>query len=572
MFAVDGGKVVGLDPASPTPKFTAAPSEQNVASGNGNCGEYAPYQKSAPSEVSGPAIIAGDGYAYYPYTYFLQPLASNQKQCFPSGGTGTVTEIITSHREVHSGLLRVGTDGSELEIPIGSWTEDTSMECVEGEGDLPVEGECPGGYQPMVTSGALPLGSISGSLITNADQGVTYAWQLCLDDGSPCTYKLTPITNGGVGAAASTQVQLQPLLQQTDSSYVGFVGGAMGGFDQSGNVRWSAGKYVPLAATADGGAIGQSYDGSTTVAFDSNGNATGQGLPSGTGSMLSWRGTSSYQSASGAVTSTPVAAPVYAPTYSATNGGNLSGGQTAILAAMSNAPTPGSPEKQLPPDGAQLHRNYNAIEILTTASPAAIFSTYLQTFAGAGANPPDANPIAVITAVSPALPISQTGQDITFRLKVFKDYAPCLAGGLLPCPMQGPFSVQTERVDSNANTISVVTLVGHPLAGWRYWRVYSIGTNDVVIETGAVDTYAGPGLLHWGNYLGYFVAHQDQLDMWAADLRYILSDMRRITGLDPSATQGTTGQYNVVNGGWDTSQVPPQNYILNQVCQSTHCD
>ena len=57
----------------------------------------------------------------------------------------------------------------------------------------------------------------------------------------------------------------------------------------------------------------------------------------------------------------------------------------------------------------------------------------------------------------------------------------------------------TECVDPIAHVISVVSLQNHPLAGWRYWRVYSIGTNDVVIETGAYDQ-PGPGLIRYAAY------------------------------------------------------------------------
>ena len=75
---------------------------------------------------------------------------------------------------------------------------------------------------------------------------------------------------------------------------------------------------------------------------------------------------------------------------------------------------------------------------------------------------------------------------------------------------QGPFSVQTERFDSAAHTISAVTLIGHPLAGWRYWRAFSEGTNDIVIETGAVDTNA-PGLVNWA---GYYFLKGIQIESW----------------------------------------------------------
>lgn len=58
---------------------------------------------------------------------------------------------------------------------------------------------------------------------------------------------------------------------------------------------------------------------------------------------------------------------------------------------------------------------------------------------------------------------------------------------------------------------------GTPLSGWRYWRVFSIGTNDIVIETGAVDV-AGPGTL---NYTGYYLGKSTQIKYWEEYLRYI---------------------------------------------------
>ena len=65
----------------------------------------------------------------------------------------------------------------------------------------------------------------------------------------------------------------------------------------------------------------------------------------------------------------------------------------------------------------------------------------------------------------------------------------------MPNLLQRPFSVGVERFGPANHVVSVVTLTGHPLAGWRYFRVYSIAPNDVVVETGAVDT-AGPGPLN----------------------------------------------------------------------------
>ena len=73
-----------------------------------------------------------------------------------------------------------------------------------------------------------------------------------------------------------------------------------------------------------------------------------------------------------------------------------------------------------------------------------------------------------------------------------------------------------------SRTISVVSLKGHPLAGWRYWRVYSIGTNDVVIETGAYDQ-PGPGFVF---YAGYYIFQGVVKKGWMGNLRNIQSRLK----------------------------------------------
>ena len=125
-----------------------------------------------------------------------------------------------------------------------------------------------------------------------------------------------------------------------------------------------------------------------------------------------------------------------------------------------------------------------------------------------------------------------------------------------------------------ANTISVVTLAGHTLAGWRYWRVYSIGTNDVVIETGAYDS-PGPGPL---NYAGYYVtigtikqAWQQymqylQLVLGAAQGNHLQNSLGGISLIDLSPYNGP-----LLNGYWDYSG-NFTNYILYNVCQSSACN
>jgi hypothetical protein len=146
---------------------------------------------------------------------------------------------------------------------------------------------------------------------------------------------------------------------------------------------------------------------------------------------------------------------------------------------------------------------------------------------------------------------------------------------------QAPFFVVTERVDLQNLVLSVVTLQGHPLAGWRYWRVYSIGTtpdgkNDVVVETGAYDE-PGPGPL---NYAGYYKARGDIAAGWAQYLRYVQTALNAAQGSNLHNTLGGTQVINYFPGQWE----PPTlvdgywdyagfltNYILNNVCQSTSC-
>lgn len=342
------------------------------------------------------------------------------------------------------------------------------------------------------------------------------------------------------------------------------VNNSMNAIDLSGSVKWSVPGFTPVMATADGGVI--AWGPSGYVTFDQNGVQTGMlaELPT-----QSWTG-KEYEL--GSIDQVAVLPINFAPSYLAMPGGNQSGNGTAIWQVLSPAPPSSSPQKQLPPQGAALNSNYNSIEILTTVSPDTIFSKYIQTFAGAG-NPPagTANPNTEVTIINaPPPPITATGQNITFRLDDFLNYTFCAINGL-PCPMQGPFSVQSERFDTTAHTISAVTLTGHPLAGWRYWRVYSVGTNDVVVETGAVDTSYG-GLLHPLNYAGYYLTKGIQLKTWEDDLRYIFNQIK--ANDDPHAVEGTTPQYNIVKGEWNQAVPgsPSQTDILENVCQSSTCN
>jgi hypothetical protein len=212
----------------------------------------------------------------------------------------------------------------------------------------------------------------------------------------------------------------------------------------------------------------------------------------------------------------------------------------------------------LPPNGATLRTNYNSIEILTTVSPSYIFQTYLQTFEGAW---PGINDVATVPITTD---ITSTGQNLTFTLTGIANFKPLVWVGL----GQGPFSVQTERFDTSADTISAVTLQGHPIAGWRYWRVYAVGTNDLVIETGAADMSPVPGVLHPVDYLGYRLVTTKPIKIWQEYLQFILKDLRNV---DPNATEGSVPAYNRVRGEWNPTS-PSLTDILYNVCQSSSCN
>ena len=122
--------------------------------------------------------------------------------------------------------------------------------------------------------------------------------------------------------------------------------------------------------------------------------------------------------------------------------------------------------------------------------------------------------------------------------------------------------------------ISVVTLQGHPLAGWRYWRVYSIGTNDVVIETGGYDQ-PGPGPK---NYAGYYWARGDVVNGWKQLLQFVQRALKAPVGSNLHNTLGGIplrkylwGNPTLLDGYWDWDG-DFTNYILNNVCQSTSCN
>jgi hypothetical protein len=324
---------------------------------------------------------------------------------------------------------------------------------------------------------------------------------------------------------------------------------------------------LPLYATFDGGMIVTSSQSSdpesqveqftlgTLYTLDQNGNITSQ--TTDTGAVPSWTN-QWYVDPPGTASAVAQPAPPYTGTFAAITGGNQSDNGTAIDQVATNEPQGNVhqvPDSDAAPPclftGLQhpqaLCSNYNGLELLTTVSPSVIFSRYLQTFLGAQPQQLP-NPSDDVAQVPEGTDVTASGQTVTFTLQG------------LPSFGQSPFSVQVERFDPSANTMSVVTLQGHPLAGWRYWRAYSVGTNDVVIETGAVDTW-GPGPK---NYLGYWLFRGSQTKMWQEFLGYIPYDIRK--KLDPSVIE-RFGTY-PTQGVWNPTS-PSQAAILYQVCQST---
>jgi hypothetical protein len=362
-------------------------------------------------------------------------------------------------------------------------------------------------------------------------------------------------------------------------------------FTASGQQLWSQPNYTPQIATVGGGVIGTNASTGQTVTFDKNGSQTGQTVtlaPNPTqysgGQWPGWLGNafgSSYSIASGEATLVSSALIPYEPSYAALLGGNNSVQGTAIQQVQTKAQ---GPAKQLPDLNtptfcppylaaggtlliAPTCGNLNAIELLTDKSPDYIFEKYIQTYlpvskTGAINN----NSVMIIDTPEGGRPVvSGVGQ--TLRISLVSKLSSWL---------QEPFYIMTERFDPASHTISVVTLEGHPLAGWRYWRVYSIGTNDVVIETGAYDQ---PGYKPL-QYAGYYVAEGTIHKGWQEYMQFIQNDLRAAQGSHLGNALGGISlrkypwesQTQTLLGGYMDYLGDFTNYILNNVCQASSCN
>ena len=473
--------VVGINPVTGAQKFSIP------LTGSGT--------SQSTTNLLGGRLIAGDGYAYFPYT--------TQNSC---GFNCIVT---------HVKLLRVDSVGAYSIISIRDSVGDSN---------------------PYMNIG----------MITNADTGVLVTMK-----GPDGFYNAT-ISGTNVVVVSSQSLPGQsfgpvyPLLQAQDGSFVGEAADDqnnvyMVSFEANGNIRWSVPNETPDSATDDGGFIGRSG-----ITYSQNGSAVGQTttLSSNYGWLGNLLGTT-YSSGANLIVSTSAQKRIYAPTFAAMVGGNASSYGTSILQSMVNFVRGRDGLPQLPIQNERVCYspitiavptcgNVSAIELQTTLTPDFIFQNYIQKFAPVAR--PSPNPIMDFTNTnSPLSPINVTGtgQKLTINLKGVNSI------------LQGAFDVMTTRFDPVARTISVVTLGGHPLAGWRYFRVYPLGQN-VVIETGAYDQPASGSVIQPGsalaNYIGYYVGARDLMAGWKW---YLLDLQLLITGAQgPFAGEAST----IVNG------------------------
>jgi hypothetical protein len=384
--------------------------------------------------------------------------------------------------------------------------------------------------------------------------------------------------NFKISLAHPNAIGYVPSLQREDGSYIGTDSlGNVDALGQDGSMAWQ--EYLPgatpLYATADGGAIVTTTTqcptapvGSPTCTptlgtlytFDQYGNFTPQGAD--TGAEYSWTGQwYDPPPAGGSISAVSQPQPSLSPSFAAILEGNHSGTPVGIQQVQTNQTV--ADVEQAPSSDAvtnpAYHANYNSIELLTPVSPGQIFQNYIQTFSGVNVQ---INTQADEATVTSSLPVTAAGQIITFDLlapiavATANVCAPAMSDGL--CTPPYPFSVVVKGFSPSAQIISVVTLQGHPLRGRRYWRVFSVGTNDIVVETGAVDT-PGPGPQ---NYIGYYLTKSDQIKVWQEDLQYILRDLSN-QGL---AVKGSNSTFNLVNGEWNDARKP---YIWNYLCFSS---
>lgn len=467
-------------------------------------------------------------------------------------------------------LLEVATNGAQTSIQLSSTTANENLfpERIIPDG----QGGVLATWVISPASGPIPTNPYQAAYVVSGAITATYALPF-----TPTNFKL-----------GSDGLPIEPMLVlgengvafatdgQTSGDSTNGEGPKVASFNlASGALNWfyqepSTASVLSIMTAIDGNGLEVNDSLNGVVQFNSSGNASSVTGSLGGVAQPSWSGNWNLQNTQG--TWGPfISSITLADSFWAMPGGNESANGSAIEQISTNQ-TQGTAE-QLPPSNAAppcifwgqqvppppilppLCSNYNAIELSTIASPSQIFSTYIQTFLGLQAQ---SNPNDNVATVSQGTNITASGQNVTFtQLGAI--------GTALWLINENPFKVQSERFDTTNNAMSAVTLQGHPLAGWRYWRAYSVGIGEVVIETGAVDTSA-PGPL---NYAGYWTFRGLQKKLWQEYLEFILSDIVKPQHLDPNATEIINPAYPVY-GIWNPAS-PSQSDILYQVCQASTC-
>jgi len=570
--------------------------------------------------VIGEMIVAGDGNAYTPYVY-------SEETDSTSGSTST------THNVTHLMLLRASADGTSAKTELKSWTFDSTCIPWTPPGGAPDSGtQCnTSGPSPsvtnlsVITNGDQGAAEFTTTVLTGcsteffSSPGIVDHETGCGDTlaHTELDYVSQDVVTSQIPDAVvlpNDDGRLQafvPALQREDGSYIGtdttseiFGWSNLIAVGSAGGVLWnqpvtSAPTYItPLYATVDGGMIVQSKQVQNcqsnppqcdtvgtpiSIVINQSGASTAQ--HTATNESFSWLGNSYSPAAanvSGAISLIQGDSVALAGTFAALSGGNHSGTGAAIQQVLTNKAQ--ADEEQLPdlshpscplfPLNAidafapgfgfvtPTCGNINAIELLTDKSPDFIFRTYLQTFSPGILNPNTGRPnngVMIFTGSgNQPINVTSAGQKLTIALQGIARLG------------QGPFSVLTERVDPVNHVISVVTLKGHPLAGWRYWRVYSIAANDVVVETGAYDQ-PGPGLK---NYIGYYYTPAMVSKGWRQFVQFVQNDLhvsRGSTfshlGSDPTVIPSDA----LLDGFWDVSGAYT-GFILNNICQAASCN
>jgi hypothetical protein len=95
----------------------------------------------------------------------------------------------------------------------------------------------------------------------------------------------------------------------------------------------------------------------------------------------------------------------------------------------------------------------------------------------------------------------------------------------------------------------------HPLAGWRYWRAFTVTGGHIRVETGAIDVPA-PGIK---NFFGFWISRGQQLDTWRQYMDHIWSVLNASNGAS-RLVDGPREGY--LSGVWEFDKA----YIIENIC------